>query len=57
MLANHVNIFYDPSKMKKPEYLNNSKKLIGLNYDKYAESISIIEENIKNFDELNFSYN
>ena len=56
-LSNHVNIFYDPSKMKKPENLDNSKKLIDLNYDNHEESISIIESNIKNFDKLDFSYN
>ena len=56
-LSNHVNIFYDPSKMNTPENFDSNKKLIHLNYDKYDESIATIELNIKNFDRFDFSYN
>ncbi len=56
-LSNHVNIFYDPSKMNTPENFDSNKKLIDINYDKYDESIATIELNIKNFDKLDFSYN
>ena len=52
-IINHVNLFYDPSKMDKNHLTINNDKLLNIDYDNINLSIEKIENYIDNFNKLN----
>ena len=55
-LSNHVNIFYDSSKMNKSDIIKDSKKVIDIDYNNAELSIKNIENHIENYDKINIPY-
>ena len=55
-LSNHVNIFYDSSKMNKSDIIKDSKKVIDIDYNNAELAIKNIENHIENYDKINIPY-
>ena len=55
-IKNNVNLFYNKKQFTNLDWIQNSGKILPLNYDDEIESINKIREAINNFEQYDFPY-
>ena len=55
-VKNNVNLFYNQKQHTNIDWIQNSKKILALNYDAEIETINKIKEAINNFEQYDFPY-